>query len=416
MKSNTYEIEVTSSHPSMAVDLRPTRKLMPWLVFAGPAWMAASSMSLMAQEDAPWHGQPSVARDLWSLAELYKNDDHPFLQELALRGRYQGQYWHAENDGDGQSGWEDRRSRIGFDALLWERRIAVRADFQSNDGFKDFYDGMVDAYIQWRADDGMRITAGKTKSLIGHYDWLEPSLTQPTLERSQIFKQLQVGRATGLTIEKAAGGYSWRLGAYSNDAPNSTGGSGSFGDGEFGNFKGGASFSIGAGYDFAGIISCDKADFRIDWLHSERDPADDRVLNRYDDIVSMTFWIGKDPWDLVWEAYHASGGDGDFDDVFGFFIQPGYEIMPGRVHLVARYAWFHSAGEKGLVAPPRYEMPVALNGGLGDDYHSIYFGAQYFLHGHRLKLMAGAEQAWLRGGAVDAYKGYTLMGGIRLYF
>ena len=103
---------------------------------------------------------------LWSYATLYKNEQNPILQEFKLRGRYQGQYWDVDADQGSQSDWEDRRSRFGFDAKLFEKKLEVRADFQSNDGFDDFYDGLVDAYIRWKPQSWLSITAGKTKPLI----------------------------------------------------------------------------------------------------------------------------------------------------------------------------------------------------------------------------------------------------------
>jgi hypothetical protein len=110
----------------------------------------------------------------------------------------------------------------------------------------------------------------------------------PTFERSQIFGQLGINRATGLVVEGKAADLTWRGGVYSNDTPNSTGGSGSFGDGEFGDFNGGASFTLGAGYDLKHSLNLDKAEVWLDWLHSDRQ-EDDTVLGKYDDVITSTF-------------------------------------------------------------------------------------------------------------------------------
>ena len=84
----------------------------------------------------------------------------------------------------------------------------------------------------------LSITAGKTKPLIAQYDWLESTNTQPTFERSQIFNQLGINRATGLTVEGTTDDFSWRAGIYSNDTPTREAAA-QFGDGEFGDFDGG---------------------------------------------------------------------------------------------------------------------------------------------------------------------------------
>lgn len=351
---------------------------------------------------------------IWSKAVLYKDDANPILQEFKLRGRYHGQFHSTDSDRGGDSDWEDRRSRFGFDAKLFEKQIEIRADFQSNDGFRDIYDGLVDAYIRWKPNANLSITAGKTKPLIGHYDWLESTNSQPTFERSQIFNQLNVNRATALTVEGTVEAFSLRAGIYSNDTPSSTGGTGSWGDGEFGDFNGGFSYSLGVGYDFKKNLGVDKADLRLDWLHSDREEGD-LVLGRYDNIVSATFALKDGPAAVVFEAYHASGGDDANSDVLGFFIQPTYDIVPGKFQLVGRYSYASSDGDTGVRPQGRYETPAGAV--RGDTYHAFYAGGQYFIYGDKLKLMAGAEYAALgQSSSADSYDGFTFLTGLRLSF
>ncbi len=352
--------------------------------------------------------------ELWSHATLFKDENNPLLEEFKLRGRYQGQYWDVDADQGSHGNWEDRRSRFGFDAKLFEKKLEARVDFQSNDGFDDIYDGLVDAYLRWKPVSGLSITAGKTKPLIAPYDWLESTNSQPTFERSQIFNQLGVNRATGLTVEETLGQWSLRAGVYSNDTPSNTGGSGAFGDGEFGDFNGGVSYSLGAGYDLSKTLGADRADLRLDWIHSERE-AGDLVLGKYDDVVSASFITKKDALGLVVESYFAAGGSGDDSNVFGFFIQPTYDLLPNQLQLVGRYSYANSSGPLGVLGQSRYEKTVADNSGRGDVYNSLYGGIQYFIYGDKLKLMAGAEWAHL-GGNGEAYDGITLLSGVRLSF
>ncbi len=356
----------------------------------------------------------STFDSIWVLANIYKDDSNPILQEFKLRGRYQGQLHSTDADQGADSDWEDRRSRLGFDAKLFEKQVEIRLDFQSNDGFRDFYDGLVDAYIRWKPTNTLTFTAGKTKPLIGHYDWLEPTITQPTFERSQIFNQLNINRATAFTAEGSVDAFSWRAGIYSNDTPATTGGTGSFGDGEFGDLDGGFAYSVGVGYDFKEQLGIDQALVRIDWLHSDRE-AGDLVLGRYDDIISGTFWAKEGNAALVVEAFHARGGDGANTDVFGFFIQPTYDIVPGKFQLVGRYSYAQSDGATGIRPQNRYETTAgALR---GDSYHAIYAGGQYFIYGDKLKLLAGAEYSALgQNSGADRYDGYTFLTGLRFSF
>ncbi len=364
---------------------------------------------------------PDGFDQLWSYATLYKDDTNPILEEFKLRGRYQGQYWDVDADQGSQGHWEDRRSRFGFDAKLFDKKLEARFDFQSNDGFNDFYDGLVDAYLRWKPSSWLSITAGKTKPLIAQYDWLESTNSQPTFERSQIFNQLGINRATGLTVEGTTDNFSWRAGIYSNDTPTTTAdpvtkiSSGAWGDGEFGNFSGGVSYTLGAGYDFKQLLNLEKADFRLDWLHSDREPGD-LVLGKYDDILSSTFTVKEGHAAAVFEAYYATGGDGTNSDVFGFFIEPTYDLIPKKLQLVSRYSHANSSGPLGVVGQTRYEKKVATNGGLGDSYDAIYGGVQYFIYGDKLKLMAGTEWSRLHGDTGDSYDGFTFLTGIRVSF
>lgn len=384
----------------------------------------AAALALLVAAPMPTHAQDGTTRlgatandfdRMWSLATLYQDNANPLVEEFKLRGRYQGQFWNVDDDHGNPSNWEDRRSRLGFDAKLFEKQLEVRLDFQANDGFVDFYDGLVDAYLRWKPRSWLTITAGKTKPLIAQYDWLESTTTQPTFERSQIFNQLGINRATALTVEGTTAAWSWRAGVYSNGTPATTGGTGAWGDGEFGDFDGGMSFSLGAGYDFKSLLAVDKADLRLDWLHSDRQPGD-LVLGKYDDIISTTFWVKQGEAGVVIEGFFASGGDATNSDVFGFYIEPTYDLIPKKLQLVGRYSLANSEGPLGVIGQSRYERSVATNQGKGNAYQALYGGAQYFIYGDKLKLMAGAEWSRIARDPSDSYNGFTLLTGVRLSF
>lgn len=351
---------------------------------------------------------PNAFDKLWGLATLYKNDANPWLQEFKLRGRYHGQYHWLDSDQGNQDGWEDRRSRFGFDAKLLDKKIEVRAEFESNDGFEDIYSSLVDAYVKWKPTADLSITLGRQKPLIGYYDWLQSTNAQPTFERSQIFNQLRVNRATGATVEGKVERFSWQAGVYSNDT-----------DTEFGSFAGGISFTAGVGYDFKHVIDTEKADWRLDYLHSDIDTADDTVQNRYADIVSTTLWVKEGHWSIVTEGFFAAGGEGKDANVFGFYIQPTYDLVPKRLQLVGRYSFATGDGPDAVIAQSRYERaaPDLTGGGRGETYNAGYLGLQYFIQGDKLKLMAGAEYASLDGGGNGGdFDGVTWLTGVRLSF
>lgn len=348
--------------------------------------------------------------NLWDLATLHKDDTNPILQEFKLRGRYHGQYHVVDGGQDTEDNWEDRRFRFGFDAKMFEKKVEVRVDFQSNDGFRDLYDGLVDAYVKWKPVDSFSVTVGRMKPQIGYYDFLQSTNAQPTFERSQIFNQLSVDRTAGISFEGKVDSFTWQAGVYSNaiDADRND-----F-DQAFGEFNGGWSTTLGVGYDFSKTLGVKKADFRIDWLHSERDP-DAGVLNRYGDVISSTFWVQDGLWSAVAEGFYATGGQGTDGDVFGGFLQGTYDVIPKKLQLVGRYSFAYGDGDRSVRRQTRYESFVV--DGRGNQYQAFYLGGQYFINGDKLKFLAGAEYADLSGGPSGlGYDGVTYLTGIRFSF
>lgn len=344
---------------------------------------------------------------IWNGFVLYKNDQNPLLEEFKLIGKYQGQYYWVDSDQGDVDAWEDRRFRFGFDAKMFEKTIELRATFQSTDNFDPFYNGLEDAYIKWKPNKNFTLTAGHIKPLIGYFDWLQSSDLQQTFDSSQVFNQFRVNRILGLTAEGKAGDFSWQVGGYSNDS-----------DKEFGKFGGEYSVGAGLGYDAKACFGWDRADFRLDWIHSGHD-KDDYLFTRYDDIISATFWAQQGPFQLVVEGFNGSGGEGRDGDVFGMFVQPMYDIIPKRLQLVGRYSFTTGDGPDSVIRQNRYEgeAPLLTGGGRGDEYHALYLGAQYFIYGDKLKLMAGGEYAHLDGGGNGGdYEGVTWLTGLRFYF
>jgi hypothetical protein len=140
------------------------------------------------------------------------------------------------------------------------------------------------------------------------------------------------------------------------------------------------------------------------------------VLGKYDNILSSTFTVKEGLAGVVVEGFYASGGDGTNSNVFGFYVEPTYDLIPKRLQLVGRYSFANSTGPLGVVGQTRYEKKVATGGGLGDSYNALYGGVQYFIYGDRLKLMAGAEWSRLDGNTGDTYDGVTLLTGVRMSF
>jgi phosphate-selective porin OprO and OprP len=390
-------------------EIRRARTLAGRLVSFNAIWLTAAA-SLAGEplpakdtiEDAA-KSDSSIYDEIWSLATLYKNKDNPYIQEIKLRGRYQGQhYWLDSRQGDADS-WEDRRSRIGFD-VKFLGDFSFRGDVQGSDGFDPVYNGIVDFFVKWSPADQFNLTVGKQKPQIGYYDWLQSTNSQPTFERSQIFNQLRVDRTLGAVIDGKAGNWLYQTGIYSNEN-----------DLEFGQLNAGIGYGVGVGYDFTKAVSLEKAEWRFDYLRSDIESGS-TVLDRYENLFSTTLWLKDGRWSLVGEFF---AGTGLSADAAGLFIQPTYDLIPKKLQVVGRYSFASGEGPDSIQAQSRYERSAPnLNGsGRGEVYNAFYVGTQYFIHGDKLKLLAGAEYAEVDGGGNGGdFDGWTYLAGVRLSF
>jgi len=77
--------------------------------------------------------------------------------------------------------------------------------------------------------------------------------------------------------------------------------------------------------------------------------------------------------------------------VLGFIVQPTYDLVLKKLQLVARYAFSTGDGPDSLTAQSRYEReaPDLTGRGKGNRYQAGYRWAEYFIHGDKLKLLAG---------------------------
>ena len=97
---------------------------------------------------------------------------------------------------------------------------------------------------------------------------------------------------------------------------------------------------------------------------------------------------------------------------------PSVYIADG-LQLVARYQFANADGNDGLRVQSRYERlaPELTDGGRGDQYQAGYLGLNYYLYGHKLKLMTGIEYASMQGEADGGdYEGWTWFTGVRMFF
>ena len=347
---------------------------------------------------------------VWSAATLYSNDESKGLQELSLIGRYHGQYWYSESEGESDQDWENRRMFFGVEAKIADR-FTFESQFAIAEDFDPFYDGLYVTFLEWeRADGALSISGGRLDYL---YTGLERSLSSKrlmTMERALLVNQLMPGEVVGLHTTGEGDQLSWQAGVFS----------GSIED-EFSRFDAGVAGVIGLAAPLP-LFSQSGSVF-LDYLYNDGN-EENNAFEPYGDIVSLWHEGESGHWGLGLDLTWASGV-GDISDVFGFTVLPSRLVgtdllMAGdSLEVAMRYHYATSDKPGGLSFARRYEQPVTA--GEGDRYQSIYLGTSYLIYQHKLKLMAGAEYFKMDGLQAEASgessrDGWSIVAGLRLYF
>jgi phosphate-selective porin OprO/OprP len=138
-------------------------------------------------------------------------------------------------------------------------------------------------------------------------------------------------------------------------------------------------------------LGLDEAFFNMCYLYSDAN-ENATNLNRYNNGFSSALILTQGPSSLVSEALLGTGSVNG--DAWGINIQPGY-FLTEKLQLATRYQLAVADEDNGLQPQRRYERTVGLNN--GDLYQAGYAGLNYYIAGHRIKLMHGIEYANMSG-------------------
>ena len=381
---------------------------------------------------------------VWSAFKLYKDDTNPILQEFALQGRLQLQTIYGKAGGDSfntsdykdagndESVWgndiEARRARIGFKSKWlqnWKFDGLINVDLDGKDGAdssdKNYYKDLYELFVSYAPADTFNVSAGKTKTRFSREQEIS-SNNILTIERSLLANTLFPGELTGVwTNGKGVQEYwLYELGVYGSDRVR-----------EFSEFDQGAIVLGKVGYDYSSQAGLDSAVASIHYMHNT-DPGYDALTEdnfnpsespSFTDSIAITNDINHGRYGLTTELLYGFGFDGsverngavadvDQSNVFGITIIPSYFIADG-LQLVGRVQVATCEDGDDLRVPSRYERLASGDDERGNTYVSTYLGLNYYMYGHKLKLMNGIEYSDMGGGDYD---GYTLMSGLRFSF
>jgi len=338
----------------------------------------------VAQEiELPFHLAPEhqpTPEPFPNLGLLYRNDEHPFLNEVWFLGRYHGQnHWTQGNDREDE-GWEHRRSRIGGQIRVF-KNLTLHAQMVSGADLEPFYNGFTELWASWRFSDALALTVGQQKHRFTH-DRNVSSRYLLTLERSLLTNMFAADYTPAVTLSGRFGRWSYYTGFFSNATGRDM-------SQAFTNFDSGFSFLASATVDLHEFFHTDTAFLNATYVGSDAN-ENATNLNYFDHGISTALILTHGPASLITEITAGLGAENG--DAVGLNIQPGY-YLTDKLQVVARYQLAGSDGENGLRAQRRYEREVGLT--TGDSYQAGYLGLNYFLAGHRAKLMTGIEYSTL---------------------
>ena len=340
-------------------------------------FLGASSISHAAEQAAKAPPEP-----LKDLGLLYRSDTNPYVQEVWLLGRYHGQYWDTDGSAGGDSGYEDRRFRVGGQARLL-KNLTLHAQMVSGSDFEPVYNGFTELWAGWRFSDALNLTVGQQKHRFTH-DRNVSSRYLNYLERSMLTNMFAADYTPAVTLSGRISRWSYYGGVFSNATGRNM-------KAAFTELDSGYSLLATVTRDIGDLIPLDSAFLNVSFVHSD---ANEKAtnLNRYEQGLASALILTEGPMSLITEITAGLGSANG--DAIGLNLQPGYFITR-HLQAVARYQVAGSNDDRGLRAQRRYEREANLS--TGDVYHAGYFGLNYYLAEHRVKLMTGVEYASLGG-------------------
>lgn len=343
--------------------------------------------------------EESIYDKIWSKTVLYKDKNNPSIQEIALSGRAQFDYFNVSSDQGDDDDWEVRRLRSGIKVkFLKNWLLHAEADFNANDP-NPFYNKITEGRIQYTVSDALVFNIGK-HGVKFTLDGATSSKELIAVDRSNLANNLWFTEeyAPGVSVSGESGPWHYFLGWFTSD-----------GNPEFGEFDAGTFVLGSVGYDFAKSLGADEALLRLDYVYQQPDEGNS-ATRPFEHIGSVNFNYKSGPWGMGAD-FSAGNGYGKQGDIFGLQVMPTYDITD-KLQLVARYTYMN--GDDNSIRLARYENRVVS--GRGDEYNEFYAGLNYYFYEHKLKWQTGVQYAMMNDSKNDGgeYDGWQVISGIRI--
>lgn len=415
-------------HPSFRFHIFPRRPacglfcVFLWLAMsAGWSPASAQTSAQVSKETATAAKPPSIYDQMWGLPVLYEAKSG-FLTRFQLYGILQlqdaqgwsknGNFGSRDRPQDARWGdFEVRRMRLGFKSKWLDGKGRLDGLIDINPDFNQFYGRINILFFEYAFSDALTMGIGKHQAYFA-LERTTSSRETLTIERSLLTDILWTSWYTGIWASGKVGKVQWRTAAYAGDDER-----------EFTTFHGGALLQGGLSYDLKEATGFDRASISFDYQKATADTSvkgntfeGAPVAYPFESAMSLNSSWEKGPVGFYTDILHGHGR-GSQGDVSGLILLSTYNVTP-KLQLVGRYQY--AMGENdGLRLSSHYDRLSAgtTDGGHGGKYQAALFGINYYIYGHKLKLMTGIEFATMDGGGDGgSYNGWTWTSAIRMYF
>lgn len=346
--------------------------------------------------------EPSAYDKAWRrFTEWYAEDSNPIVQRVLLSGRFHLDYATIDADQGDLSEWNIRRLRIGPRITLF-RRFTLHSEVELDPQRRDpFYVRFTDFYLMWTKNPQVVLTVGK-QSAPFTLDGANSSRELLTIDRSNLANNIWFPQEyiPGVSLSGRRAPWVYRVGVYSSGAMNR----------EFGEFSGGTATLGVLGYDFAPTMGVREALLTGNYVYQNPD-RDNTFTRQLEHIGSINFRFEDTKWGARADLSTASGYLGQ-SDMWAFQGMPFVNVT-SKLQVVGRYTFIESDAPNGIRLATYESRLVA---GRGDTYEELYFGANYYFYGHRLKLQTGVQFADMSDRANDGgeFSGVAWTTGLRV--
>ncbi|MEM7143667.1 MAG: porin [Verrucomicrobiota bacterium] len=350
--------------------------------------------------------EASVLDKIWALPVLYEGDD-PYIQKIAIIGRYQGQYAWADSNRGEYNDWINRRFRLGtkinfLQNFEFETQLNLKRVYSRPGRFFRNFDTL---FITWEPSDDFYLQVGQHKPKVTQ-EYATSSKYILTFERSLLVAQTIPAKIGGVTVGGNYKGYDYSLGIFSGALSR---------DWLLPEFTGGIATLASLGRDVS-----DATKIRGDWFFTDGSSGNNAVRNTKH-LISLNSTNDWGDWGLNTDFLYSRTLDSE--NLYGIVLMPWVNLTD-KIQAVFRYQFAASGNDTGIRSRALYERLTIDDGGSdrGDRYNAFYAGLTYYVGGgiwegknkHRLKIMNGIEYADLNGPGSQST--WTYIAGIRTFW